>query len=299
MKAHPQGARPFIAAAAVAVAVFLIVILFPFSEILELKTRDLRAALSGGAEVVAPVVIVTVDDISFDQINIRWPWPRQILAEAILSLKDAGARVIGLDIMMGDRGYTPEEDLSLEAAIARAGNVVLPAKFDRRVQGQIQIDYYDVPIPEFDDVARAVGFINFLRDRDGYVRRIVPSDATTGTDRYAFALEILGEYSGDGVPLTGVFALPSSTDNTLLINYAPAGAFRTVPFYQVVDGAADPEVFQDAIVLIGAFFKESHDLFLTPVESVSGLYGVEIHANILNTIYGRGSATRQGSGQRE
>jgi len=286
-----QGARPLIAAAVVAAAVLLIVVIFPFSEVLELKTRDLRSSLSGGADVAAPVVIVTVDDVSFDQINIRWPWPRQILAQAILALRDAGARVIGLDIMMGDRGYTPEEDASLQAAIAEAGNVVLPAKFDRRVQGEIQIDYYDVPLPELDEGARAVGFINVLSDRDGYVRRIVPVDTATGTDRYAFALEVLGAYSGTGVSRThdgitaGAFSIPASADNTLLINYAPAGSFRAVPFHQVVDGTADPEIFRDAIVLIGAFFKESHDLFLTPVESESGLYGVEIHANILNTIY--------------
>ncbi len=286
-----QGARPLIAAGVVAVAVMLIVVIFPFSKVLELKTRDLRTALSGGADVVAPVVIVTIDDVSFDQINIRWPWPREILAQAILSLNDAGARVIGLDIMMGDRGYIPAEDAALEAAITEAGNVILPAKFDRRVQGEIQIDYYDVPLPEFDEGARSVGFINFLSDQDGYVRRIVPTDATTGANQYAFALEILGAYSGAGVSRTddgivaGTFNIPALADNTLLIDYAPAGSFRTVPFYQVIDGTADPEIFRNAIVLIGAFFKESHDLFLTPVESESGLYGVEIHANILNTIY--------------
>ena len=289
---RPQGARPLIAAGVVAVVVMLAVVVFPFSKVLELKTRDLRTALSSGADVVAPVVLVTIDDISFDQINIRWPWPREILAQAIFSLKDAGARVIGLDIMMGDRGYTPEEDAALEAAITEAGNVVLPAKFDRRVQGEIQIDYYDVPLPGFDEGAWSVGFINFLNDRDGYVRRIVPADAMIGTNQYAFALEILGAYSGAGVSRTddgivaGTFNIPASADNTLLINYAPAGSFRTVPFSQVIDGTADPEIFHNAIVLIGAFFKESHDLFLTPVVSESGLYGVEIHANILNTIYG-------------
>jgi adenylate cyclase len=284
--------RSLLAAGVVAVAVLLIVAVFPFSEVLELKSRDLRATVSGGAEATAPVVIVTIDDISFDQINIRWPWPRELLAEAILALSDAGARVIGLDIMMGDSGYTTVEDEALEAAIAQAGNVILPAKFDRRVQGEIQIDYFDVPLAGFSDGARGIGFINFLSDRDGYVRRIVPVDTTTGVNRYLFALEILGAFAGTGVTggndeiVAGSLALPKTADGTLVINYAPAGSFRTVPFHQVLDGTVDPALFRDAIVLIGAYFKESHDLFLTPVESVSGLYGVEIHANILNTIYG-------------
>ena len=274
-----------VAAAAVAGSVFLIVIIFPFTDVIELKTRDVRTVITGGADAVAPLVIVAIDDISFERINIRWPWPREILAEAVASLTGAGARVIGLDIMMGDNGYIMDEDTSLQEAIAEAGNVILPSKFDRRFQNETQIDYYDVPLPKFEAVARSVGFVNLIIDRDGYVRRIVPSDTTTGITRYAFALEILGAYSGDGVPLTGDFELPTSADNSVLINYARPRAFRTIPFYQVVDGIVDPEVFRNAIVLIGAFFKESHDLFSTPFETTSGLYGVEIHANIINTIY--------------
>ena len=288
-----QGkSRPIAAAALIAVAAATLTLLFPFSDVLELKTRDLRSAIGGATEATAPVVIVAIDDVSFEAINIRWPWPRQIIADAILTLADAGARVIGLDVMMGDAGYTVAEDEALADAIAAAGNVVLPAKFDRRVQGNLQIDYYDSPLPDFASGARSVGYVNFLSDPDGLVRRIVPLDSTIGDETYAFSLEVLGAFEGSGVlrGATGIeaggYLLPTTNSDTLTIKYAEAGSFPTVPFHQVLDGSVDLSVFRDAIVLIGAFFKESHDLFLSPVESESGLYGVEVHANVINTIYG-------------
>lgn len=72
-----------------------------------------------------------------------------------------------------------------------------------------------------------------------------------------------------------------------MIDYSAPGAFSIVPFYQILDGTAfeqNPGLIDGKIVLIGAFFKESHDLYFAPVEKRSGLYGVEIHANIINTL---------------
>ncbi|MBB6480009.1 CHASE2 domain-containing protein [Spirochaeta isovalerica] len=257
-----------------ALASLALVVIFPFSGISELKSRDLRASLAGLNEASAPLTIVTIDDESFEKINIRWPWPRQILAESIINLKDAGASVIGLDIMLGDGGYTADEDRALASALNYAGNVVLPEKRDVRESGGYVIDYFDRPLPLFAEGAQAIGYVNLIIDRDNFVRRVLPADSSLGESHEAFSFKLYPQ----AAPLLNV-------DRTLLINYAPAGSFTTVPFHKVLDGSADPELFRDRIVLVGAWFKESHDRSLTPVESSTGLYGIEIHANIVNTLY--------------
>lgn len=269
--------RSLISAAAIAIITILIIGLFPSDSIMELKSRDLRAGLTDRPPAAAPIVIVAIDDASFNAINLRWPWPRQILAEGINIVSEAGARVIGLDIALGDGGYFPGEDEALAEALVVSGNVVIPAKVDRREQGGYVIDYVDVPLDIFSEPAGGMGYVNLLVDKDGFVRRLVPMSETAGSIWNAFAIEILSVFNGDARFQTG-------TDGSLTINYADNGAFPVVPFHEVLAGSVDMDQFDGAIVLIGAWFKESHDLFLTPVESVSGLYGVEVHAHVINMV---------------
>ncbi len=273
------------------ISAFILVLIFPFSELLELKTRDLRAQFRGGIDGEVPLVIVAIDDASFEKINIRWPWPRQILGEAIVKLKDAGAQTIGLDIMMGDGGYNSEEDEVLAKAIKYAGNIILPMKRDVREVGSAVIDYFDMPLAIFDKPAEANGFINLIVDTDNSIRRILPYDNSLGDPRFSFALSILAAYERsqiifkNSVLQLGERSIILASDKSLFINYAEPGSFPIIPIYKVLEENFDPDLFKGKIVLVGAFFKESHDLKLTPFENESGLYGIEIHANILNTLY--------------
>src|SRR5689334_13143780 len=47
------------------------------------------------------LVQLDVDDESVAAIG-RWPWPRPVLASIIDALHDAGARAIGLDVLLAD-----------------------------------------------------------------------------------------------------------------------------------------------------------------------------------------------------
>ena len=143
-----KKSRIWITSTIIIFVVFISVLRFPFSEIIESKTWDLRTKAFGGNKVTAPIVILAIDDASFEKINIRWPWPRQVLARSLIKLKDTGAAVVGLDIMLGESGYSPEEDIALEIAIEYAENVVLPSKRDKRVSSGYVVDYYNKPLPE-------------------------------------------------------------------------------------------------------------------------------------------------------
>ena len=285
--------KRFFAAALISVVVFILVLIFPFSGTLELKTLDLRFRIRKPLPLDAPIVIVSIDDASFEYLNRRWPWPRTYFAQAIDYLSEFGARVIGLDVMLGDRDYDEKNDLILADSITSAGNVVLPMKFGTRQTGAFTVDYVDVPMPLYRDEMAASGYINLLLDPDGYSRRVLLTDSSMGPARYPFFLELLSAYHDEEIIIgesgelqVGPTRVPYMEGNRLIINYAGVkDPFPIVPFYQVMEGAADPSLFAGKIVLIGAYFKESHDQMFTPFNFIEGLYGVEISAEALNTVF--------------
>jgi adenylate cyclase len=108
--------------------------------------------------------------------------------------------------------------------------------------------------------------------------------------------------------------IPKYDDASMLINfYGPSGTFRRIKFVDVIDDESlttkeeeesgeeintfsDPDygylhdgTFKDKIVLIGSTAPEEHDLF--PVSFARGqregdnlMYGVEIHANVIESV---------------
>src|SRR5580765_2200064 len=82
--------------------------------------------LRGVRPPTAPIVIVSIDESTFQELNLQWPFPRALHAKLIDRISADRPLVIGLDIIFdSDSRYGPEDDKALGAAIGRAGNVVL------------------------------------------------------------------------------------------------------------------------------------------------------------------------------
>ncbi|GAG94770.1 unnamed protein product, partial [marine sediment metagenome] len=72
----------------------------------------------------AVIVIAGIDDNTLDTYG-RWAeWPRSLHAQAIDNLSQAGAQVIGFDVIFAD---SSSDDELLATAMAEADNVVLAA----------------------------------------------------------------------------------------------------------------------------------------------------------------------------
>jgi adenylate cyclase len=284
--------RRILAALVIAGVAFAASVLLPFTDVIELKTLDLRFALRGVKEPSAPVVIVSIDDASFMTLERRWPWPREFFAKAIDLISADGARSIGLDVSMSDKGFLPGEDVSLARAMKRSGKVTLPAKFGALRTAGINQTYLDLPNPVFREMYAAAGYVNLFLDRDGFVRRLKLSESFQDSSWFPFALQTLAGAQGaslavaaDGTVAIGDRKIPHLPDGLMLVNFAgPPGTFPAVSFSDVLDGSTPPGFFAGKIVLIGAGYKESHDLFPTPFFPGEGMYGVEIHANVINTL---------------
>lgn len=98
--------------------------------------RDLVDARFGVRGLKSPprVVVVGIDDKTFDELEVQWPFRRSLHAELIDALAKAGARTIAYDVQFTEPTpaaadaqavHAAREDDALITAVKRAGNVVL------------------------------------------------------------------------------------------------------------------------------------------------------------------------------
>ncbi len=96
-------------------------------QVLDRKLLDFRHVVRGPIETSDAVVVVRIDESSLARVG-RWPWSRERLALLVDRLSEAGAAVIGLDIVF-DEPQTSVDGAALRAAIAaqpdrRAGTLL-------------------------------------------------------------------------------------------------------------------------------------------------------------------------------
>ncbi|MBN2754912.1 MAG: adenylate/guanylate cyclase domain-containing protein [Candidatus Goldbacteria bacterium] len=278
-----------------------------FFEGLENKSIDWRFKERGIVQPTAPVVIVAIDDSSFSEMPERWIWPRNFYAQLISNLKSWGAKVIAFDVVYSEpTARNPKEDAEFAKAVDKAGNVVLGMAilYEETKVGDKTTKVF--PIPALKDGAYASGIVHHPFDRDSSIRhsQLVKVESETGEKYLSLSMESLGLYKGlrrNNLEIikeeNKVIWGEINSTNQIIINYAgPAGTFTTVPFYQVYYGKnIKKNMFKDKIVLVGSTADILHDVFSTPFsESGYSMPGVEIHANVINTLYNNSMMKRMG-----
>src|SRR5215475_5172396 len=84
-----------LAAAVVTVGLALLAAL----DMSELGTFDRLFELRGPRTPVTPIVIVTIDEASFDELNIAWPFPRTLHSQLVDRLAAGKPLAIGFDVL--------------------------------------------------------------------------------------------------------------------------------------------------------------------------------------------------------
>lgn len=273
--------RPFMIGGALVIMVFLIYQLNPLNlpNFLELKSLDLRFQIRGVVSPQLPMVIVSIDEDSFDEINLPWPWPRNLHARLIRKLTEGHAKLIGLDIVIDPEG-NPQEDAALADAIREAGNVILAAAYTEAPSAFGPKKRMVLPIPSIRKHAVSYGPVNLMTDPDGVVRR--GSTALVFQDRKFphFAYQIYQAINGKKTA-----DIKEISSDTTLINYrGPARTYPVIPYYRILRDEIDSTLFRDKIVLVGAFAPILHDVFPTPFSANQPTAGVEIQANFVETL---------------
>ncbi len=317
MKLEKPKSKPVVMAL-IALGAFLVAFILSYVSVfvnLELKTVDARFSLRGPLEVKeAPVVIISIDDQSDESTPDRWPWPRSYYAHVIENLEEAGAKVIGIDVMLDQSDENnPGSDDSLAAVLRKYDNIVLTGKLMRT-----SVNYsYNTLIPPYAKFTPANshwGLVTLEADQDGFYRRYPLGQAYTDSLLPSFAAEIIRLYQGGttGSPLwedvdyfyLDKLQIPKFDAGSMLINFAgPAFSFRYYSFDNILDdtnfnlreeydmdtfdakgdsaagippGLKYSGMLKDKIVLIGATMHELHDNFPTPFLEHSNAAGEPI-----------------------
>lgn len=238
-------------------------------------------------------VLVEIDESSLARIG-RWPWPRAIHAALLDVLQGAGARAIGLDLLLAEDAF---DDRALVDALGRAPRTVLAVAHDVQ-DGQREWPIY----PVFADggVGR-LGHVHFGLDRDGLVRGLHLVEG--GLPAFALALHALANEPSATPQVGGAMdavaaTLPAAGDEpwsrehfALLPQLAADG--QRLSYAAVLAGEVATERLRGKTVLVGATATGLRDAFSTP--AVAGLPfapGALLHVATLAALERNGFATR-------
>jgi len=256
----------------------------------ELGALDGLFELRGPRQPAAPILIVSIDEDSFDELNTTWPFPRAFHARVVDAVSAGGPLAIGLDMLFSEPSpFGPHDDAALGAAIKKAGNVVLGQAITlvaERVGGvEIAKEDANLPVAGVREGAAAIGPLNVATDRDGRLRRM--------TLRHRLGGEVLESWDVKLYRLAGSKGLavaPLPAADEVLVNFrGRPHTFSWIPYHRVVDGVVAPETFKGAIVLVGSTTAVLHDIYSTPFAVAREMPGVEFHAHALDTLV-RGDA---------
>ena len=277
------------AALMAAAAVFLLTVTNAFSALDYMVTDRLYQVPRG---VSGQIKIIGIDERTLEEYGPINTWSRSRYAELIKILtenKENEPSVIGLDIQFS--GHMDEGgDAALPAAAEDYGRIVTVGQFvyedmmqrDENGNGFHSVKEFYLPYEELNAVAE-ISFSNVSEDSDGTVRRITMEKEYKGTKYNSFPYAVYKKFCEQ----LGTEPAPHRADRfgMSLIDYSGRpGDYEHVSMYDVMEGKIDPRAFAGCIVLVGAYAPGMMDNFNVPTGGSSQMYGVEVHANILQAF---------------
>lgn len=275
------------------VVIFLIVLLLSVTNLLsplDYILRDGLYQIPRGVD--SRIKIIAIDEATLEALGPIQTWSRSYYADLIRILNGNEASkpsVIAFDIIFS--GYVDTEgDMAFAKEAADSGNVVTASQFvysEKSEIGEDNLRYYPIeavvyPYKELYE-ATAQGYTNVAQDSDGVVRRVSIQETYDKTEQFSFSHAIYALYCEQ----QGIASNEIKTDRygKTLINYSgKPNDYEYISMIDVLNGKIDSRTFQDSIILVGAYAPGMQDNFNVPNGSSSQMFGVEIHANILQAF---------------
>ncbi len=259
---------------------------------LELGSRDAMMRLRGVRPTSGDIVIVAIDDASFQGTKYEWPWPRTYLAQIVDEINKGGAKVVGVDIFLTEAGKDPGGDAALAQALSQSRSSVSDMEVLHPQPGMISLN---LPVPPIRGSLKAIGITTIVQDSDAITRSIQAFDTDGNQVYFNWAFQTAAQYLNVDPPsisnthdLTFNGKTVPLHNGSLLVNFnGPAGTYPTYSAYQVALGdvlTENPNAFKNKIVLIGATTITLHDVYATPFSSQQPTAGVELVANAIDTL---------------
>lgn len=230
-------------------------------------------------------MVVAIDSNSIESAHLRWPWKRSVFAELLRNISAQGPKAVFFDFTFSGESDKDADRLFAEE-IKNAGNVILA--------GYVEGGKFFGPLDILASSARGIGWVNKKRDDSLSARQAIELFANSPGGGYDYGVEakLLALYHGEPleklsydnhkIMISKDLSFPAEF-GLVPISYSVAPVnFKTVPASLVL-GQSPPEagLFKDKIVMIGMTANISHDIHLTPIGKIPGIY---INAYALLTL---------------
>lgn len=241
------------------------------------------------------IKIIAIDERTIQAYGDISSWSRDIPAQLVETLnaqEETAPAVIAFDIM-----YISENDAEADArfaeACAKGGNVVTAVnavtkdKLTLQSNGTLLLDEMYVEMVEYPyEALKEVtdyGFANTTQDKDGYIRYAL-WDMNYGGERISsLAGKIYEKYCNSiGAEVQQPELI---SGNVFGFTFSgKSGAYEVISLCDVLDGKIDARLFAGSIVMVGAYAPGMQDSYNVAIQKGAQMYGVEIHANILEAL---------------
>ncbi|MEA2273775.1 MAG: adenylate cyclase [Solirubrobacteraceae bacterium] len=247
---------------------------------LDLDTVDARFAVRGERSAPKNLVVVAIDDATFDSradggLGVRWQdWPRTFYARVFDNLRKDGARLVASDVEFLDKGRDQKADLALaNAAYAFSPVIFSTTVTDKKGRAPLFGDPRNYAL-----VHGRVGMTLFPNDSKGVIRRMAVS---------LNGLKLFAIVTAEAVQHKKISRLPGGQKLTWIDYVGPGGTIPAVSFSKVYYGPKDkrgfkPGTFRGKTVVMGPVTPDLQDVHPTSAGG-GNMSGAEIQANAINT----------------
>ncbi|MEY2513986.1 MAG: adenylate cyclase [bacterium] len=244
----------------------------------ELGSVDRRFAVRAQPPQPKDIAVVAIDDKTFDDLDLRWPFPRDRHASVIDRVRRDGAKVVVVDIQFTERSGDAPSDIAADNALFRAVQrtprialATTEVSTDPQTVGQTRVLGGGDALKAS---GASVGNALFPNDRGGTIRRMRHSHQRLVT------LPVAAAQLATGRPL------PASAlgGSTAWIDFrGPPRSILTRSYSDVLHGRFAPGTFRGRVVVIGPDAPSLQDRHPTSTTADGLMSGAEIQANAIWT----------------
>lgn len=253
------------------------------------------------------IKIIAIDEESLNQLG-PFPWPRSVYADMINNLMEAGAESVALDLLLIDPASDEQDDVLLAEQLQRYPQVYLPVQVtlqSRQPDAEsLLVERVDRPAASLHVREEQLGHVNVLPDPDGVIRHmtlglrddngeLIPSLDVLLANRMLPEGERIRWEEEKQAWLRGDKPIPTDARHQVATDFftsaygygeSELNGYDRQSFIDVLTGVVDAEYYKDTTVLIGPYATSLSDKHMTPLSRTMTLHGVEIHANMVQSL---------------
>ncbi|CAH8772065.1 CHASE2 domain-containing protein [Paenibacillus dendritiformis] len=253
------------------------------------------------------IKIIAIDEESLNQLG-PFPWPRSVYADMINNLMEAGAESVALDLLLIDPASDEQDDALLSEQLQRYPQVYLPVQVtlqSRQPDAEsLLVERVDRPAASLHVREEQLGHVNVLPDPDGVIRHmtlglrdengeLIPSLDVLLANRMLPEGERIRWEEEKQAWLRGDKPIPTDARHQVATDFftsaygygeSELNGYDRQSFIDVLTGVVDAEYYKDTTVLIGPYATSLSDKHMTPLSRTMTLHGVEIHANMVQSL---------------